>query len=144
MIEVTLQRRGDAYFPFSEEDRAKGRKYLENQPLRAKLTGAKKARSYRELCCYWGSCRYIASLNLNGNMNTENKVDHMTRIKLGFTESPIYLEEKRTLTWIPKRLDYSNCDQPEAHAFIAAALEEHAQLAGIDDVERYVEMLRNL
>lgn len=141
MIEIVLQREGKIYKPFSDADADAGLIYPEHKPLRAKITGAVKARAYRELCCYMGSCEYIASLNLNENMNTKIKVDYMTRIKRGFVVDTIYDEKTRRVHWIPESLCYNNCDQPRAHQFISAALEEHAFLVGLT-VEDYIEKLK--
>jgi len=141
MIDIVVQRVGNQYTPFSDEDREKGLAYPEYRFLRAKITGAMKERAYRELCAYMGSCAYIASLAINENMNTKKKVDHMTRLKCGFVEDTVF-DERGMLHWIPKSLAYENCDQPDAHKFIAEALEEHAALAGVFDVEKYLKLLK--
>lgn len=141
MITICIQRVGNTYIPFSEEDRIAGLVYPEHQFLRARITGSKKERAYRELCAYMGSCQYIADLDINENMNTKIKVDHLTRLKCGFVEDTVF-DEKGMLHWIPRSLNYLTCDQPEAHAFIAKAFEEHAALAGIHDVDEYVNMLK--
>jgi len=134
VIDICIQRRGDIYLPFSDEDRMAGRAYPEMMFLRARITGSKKERAYRELCAYMGSCKYIASLAINENMNTKEKVDHLTRLKCGFVEGTVF-DDKGMLHWIPKSLSYENCDQPDAHEFISRALEEHAFLAGVEGDE---------
>lgn len=131
MIEIVIQRKGNAYYPFSEEDAEQGNVYPENKPLRAKITGSTKARSYKELCCYMGSCRYIASLELNEDLNTKAKVDYLTRIQAGFVEDTVYDDRTKRVHWIPKSISYDNCNQPTSHRFIDTALERHAELAGI-------------
>lgn len=143
MISICLQRRGSTYIPFSEEDRRNGMVFAENQFLHAKIYGAKKEPHYRQLCAYWGSCEYIAGLAINPNMDTKEKVDHLTRLKCGFVEGTVF-DEKGLLHWLVKSLSYENCDQPDRTAFITKALEEHAALAGIDNVETYLEMLKKL
>ena len=139
-----MQRKGRAYYPASEEDEIAGLVYPENKILRAKITGAAKSRSYLELCCYMGSCRYIASLNLNDDMNTKEKVDYLTRIQCGFVEDTVYDEKTKRVHWIPSRLNYDTCNQAESHRFISFALEKHAALAGVDSVDKYVMFLNEL
>ncbi|MAH51430.1 hypothetical protein CMI37_36780 [Candidatus Pacearchaeota archaeon] len=143
MIDIVIQRSGSGYIPFSEEDRKAGLAFPENRMLRAKITGAKKERSYRELCCYFGSCQYIADLNLDDNKNTQDKVDHLTRLKCGFVEDTVF-DDQGLLHWITKSLSYENCDSPDAHSFIKDALEKHAELVDMYDVDKYVAMLREL
>jgi len=142
MIHVCIQRRGNSYIPFSEEDKVAGLVFPEQQFLEAKIKGSKKERAYRELCAYFGSCKYIADLAINSNMNSKIKVDHLTRLKCGFVEDTAF-DDKGLLHWIVKSLSYENCDQPDAHEFIKKALEEHAELAGIYDVEEYLKLLNS-
>ncbi len=144
LIDIVILRDKDTYHPFSEEDRLAGRKYPEKRPLRARISGARKMRSYRELCAYFGSCQYIANLNLDEHKNTKKKVDYLTRIKLGFVEETIFDAESGELYWIVKHLDYDSCDQPDAHAFISQALEKHAQLAGCRDTDEYLDHLEGI
>lgn len=130
--------------PHTEEDRIQAASYKPNQIVKVKVSGVRKHRAYRELCCYKGSCKYIASLNLDPNKDTPRKVDILTKNHCGFVDGTVYDEKTKQVYWIEKSLSYANCDQPEAHQFIKAALEEHAYLAGIDDVDQYVAMLRSL
>lgn len=141
MIDICGQRRGSNYIPFSEEDRKAGQVFPENQFLRLKIYGSKKEPHYRQLCAYFGSCEYIASMAINQNMDTKEKVDHLTRLKCGFVEGTVF-DEKGLLHWLVKSLNYSNCEQPDRTAYITKALEEHAALAGINDVEQYLELLK--
>jgi hypothetical protein len=141
MIDICVQRKGNTYHPFSEEDRIAGLVHPEMMFLRARISGSKKERAYRELCAYMGSCSYIAKLGINKNMDTKVKVDHLTRLKCGFVEGTVF-DGKGMLHWIPKSLSYKNCDQPESHAFIKQAIEEHAALCGIDDVDVYLRHLK--
>lgn len=119
--------------------------FLINEPLMVKITRASKvkSRAYKELCCYKGSCKYIANMNFNEDMNKTNKVDHLTKIRCGFFEDVVYDENSKRTHWLVKSLSYANCDQPESHRFISAALEMHAGLVGISDVNDYVQLLRD-
>ena len=73
-------------------------------------------------------------------MDTKTKVDHLTRLNCGFVEGTVF-DENGLLHWIPKSLSYMNCDHPEAHRFIKQALEDHAALVGIFDVDEYKMLL---
>ena len=144
MIDIIGQRKGKVLYPMSDEDAERVYDYPENKPLRLQITAATKIRSYRELCCYMGSCRYISSLNLNEDLNTKDKVDFLTRIKQGFVSDTVYDDTTKRVHWIPKSLSYANCNQPRSHRFIADALESHAELAGIKSVEEYVLFLNTM
>ena len=126
---------------YSDDDMQALAKFNVNQLLNMKVSASRKERSYRELCCYKGSCKYIANLNLNKNLNHDRKVDLMTKIRCGFIESVLHDAKLEQVHFLTKSLSYSNCDQPESHAFIASALERHAQLAGVDSVDDYVKLL---
>ncbi|KKK58695.1 hypothetical protein LCGC14_3041830 [marine sediment metagenome] len=144
MKSICAQRKGSHYIAFAEEDRLAGLVFPENQFLRLKISGSKKERSYRELSCYFSSCQYIADQATSTNMDSKTKVHYLTRIQLGFVEDTVFDPNTGLLHWIPRSLSYSNCDQPDAHKFIADALEEHAFLAGVGDVDEYVKMLNTL
>ncbi len=138
---VMAERRGGVIMAYSDDDLAQLQKYPEKTLLKLKITGAKKVRAYRELCCYKGSCKYIANLSINDRMDTKLKVDFMTKVKLGFVESTI-VHPTIGVQFIPKSLSYLNCDQSESHEFISKALDEHAGLAGILNTGDYVQLLR--
>lgn len=141
MIDIVVFRQGTKFVPFSDEDRMAAMSLSQSTPLRARISGAKKMRSYTHLCAYWGSCNYIASLGLNSNMDSKSKVDHLTRLKCGFVDGTVF-DERGLMHWMVKSLSYENCDHPESVKYIQAALEEHAALAGIHDVDEYLRLLR--
>ena len=141
MIDAVLYRKGNLLLPFSEDDQSEIRKVAETRPLRVKIWGDFDPRSLRELRGYWGSCGFIADLAINYNMNTKAKVDHLTRLKLGFVEGTVF-DHRGLLHWIVKSLSFDNCHQPDAHQFITKAFEEHAALAGVFDVETYLKGLK--
>jgi hypothetical protein len=76
-------------------------------------------------------------------MNHKDKVDQFSRIKNGFIVST-FVNPYGGVQFIPDTLKYANCNQPKAHKFIAAALEDHAALAGVEDVNTYIANLRKL
>lgn len=143
MIKICGQRKGKALMPFSNEDLKGLYRYPENQFLEITIKGSKKERAYRELCCYMGSCEYIASLGINENMNTKENVHYLTRLKCNFVDGTVF-DESGLLHWLVRSISYENCDQKDSHEFIEKALEEHAHLAGIYDVDKYVRFLNTL
>lgn len=138
---IMAQRRGGVFVAYSDADLTQAQKYPENTLLKLVVTGAKKVRAYRELCCYKGSCKYIASMAFNDRMDTQEKVNHMTKIKLDFVSDKIY-HPTLGVQFIVKSLSYETCDQPESHDYIAKALKVHADLVGIDFVDNYIQLLR--
>ena len=141
MIEICLVRRGKTFVPFSEHDYEESLTFQENQPLTAKLTGSKKLPKYVQLCCYMGSCGYIASLAFNESMSTKEGVDLLTRVKLGFIKHRLVADDGG-VHFIPKSLSYRNCHQKDRTAFISAALEDHAALVGLG-VHDYLKLLNS-
>ena len=143
MIKIVGMRQGNFWKPYSEEDRLEGYKYHENQPVTLEIKGvnAEKMRSYIHLCTYKGSRDYIASLSLNESMNQKLKVDFMTKINLGFIKETVVLPDG-TVQFIPDSLSYENCNHPKSVDFINRAIQEHAYLAGIENVSDYIMFLK--
>jgi len=142
-VDIIVQKTSGAWLKASENiDIKKLQAYSVNQLLQAKIKGMQKERSYRELCCYHGSCKYIANMNFNANMDTQDKVDFLTKIRCGFVESIIHDSKMDQVHFIPKSLSYVNCDQPESHVFIADALRRHAALVGLG-TDEYVQLLND-
>ena len=81
-------------------------------------------------------------MNFNANMDTQDKVDFLTKIRCGFVESIIHDSKMDQVHFIPKSLSYVNCDQPESHVFIADALRRHAALVGLG-TDEYVQLLND-
>ena len=141
MIDICVQRQGNMYVPFSEHDRKAGLVFPERQVLRAKISGSKKVPHYTQLCAYFGSCEYIASLAFNKNMNSKDKVDYLTRLKCDFVKDTV-IDHRGLLQWRAKSLSYENCDQPDRTEFISKALESHADLVGVPSVDEYLKGLK--
>ena len=141
---IIVKRIGYGWFKaVSEEDAKATLAYPEDQLLEITVKGSKKDRSYRELSCYFGSCRYIANLNLDENKDTPNKVDFLTRVKCGFVEAMTVDIKTNRVFYQPKSLNYANCDQQDSHEFIAMALDKHSELVGLP-VDEYIILLNQL
>ena len=140
-VEIMAKIVGTGWFKAaSDEDMQKASAYKHDSLVKIKISGIRKARSYKELCCYKGSCKYIANMDFNENMDTPEKVDLITKIRCGFVESVIQDSKLNQTHFLVKSLSYENCDQPEGHNFIADALEKHSELVGISTKE-YVQLL---
>ena len=87
MIEIATQIRDNTLIPFSEEDAEKLKGYRENQVIRARLTGAKKPRSYRQLKLFWVYCKILSENNDDPNFATKDLVAEWVKIKLRHIES---------------------------------------------------------
>ena len=79
MKEAILQLHGKTLVPFSESDEAAIKEFRQYQPIRAKLYGVKKPRSYKQLKTYWGGCNVVAD-NLDGM--TPEEVDFEAKVRL--------------------------------------------------------------
>lgn len=142
MIDIVGMIKSNILIPFSEWDRVELHKYHEGRPVRIRISGvgSEKLRSYRHLCCYFGSCEYIASLAENENTNTKFKVDHLTRLKMGFVKGTIFGPDG-SLQWIPDDLNFANCNHPKSVAFINSALDWHAENIGMKSTDEYIRLL---
>jgi hypothetical protein len=142
-MEIAVIRKGYTIAPWDDDDRKRLLAFPERIPISARLTGPLNPGSLRELRGYFGSCKYVADLALNESMNSKFKVDHLTRLKLNFVKGTVF-DERGLLHWLVKSLSFDNCHQPDRHAFISQAFEEHAHLAGVYDVELYLKNLREM
>jgi len=137
-------RQGGIIIPFGDEDLRELYKHPVKQVLdiTIKNRGKKYEYSYRQLCLYWGSCSYLAEhFSDNIDMNHKDKIDHRTRLELGFIKGT-YTDHRGLLQWIPDDLNRQNCHQKKRQDFITKAIELHAALIGIYDVEEYKKHLK--
>ncbi|RJR07929.1 hypothetical protein C4588_06170 [Candidatus Parcubacteria bacterium] len=138
---IILKRIGYGYFKaVSDEDSKNSLVWPTGQFLEATIKGSKKARAYKELCCYKGSCKYIANMNFSKEMDSVEKVDILTKIRCGFVSDVIHDSKLGQVHFIPKSLSYAECDQKDAHEYIAKALDKHSELVGLS-TDDYVRLL---
>lgn len=55
-----FQRHGSTLHPFDPESAEIIKEFYENQPIRVKMSGIKKPRSYQQLKMYWKLCEIVA------------------------------------------------------------------------------------
>ena len=79
MKEVILQLDNKTLRPFAEADEEALKSFRQYQPIRAKLYGVEKPRSYQQLKTYWCGCDVVSD-NLEGM--TKEDVDFDVKVKL--------------------------------------------------------------
>ena len=79
MKEVILQLDRKTLVPFSEADSEALKSFRQYQPIRAKLYGVEKPRSYEQLKTYWAGCNVVAD---NLEDKTKEDVDFDVKVKL--------------------------------------------------------------
>ena len=126
MKEVVLQRHYDYLTPFSIEDLDKIKEFFENQPIRAKLYGVKKPRSYKQLKTYWGGCHVVAD-NLDGA--TPEEVDFDIKVQLRHIKR-FKIVNGVTIVEVDS-ISYSRLDHLEACNFFDRAFPVMAKMIGV-------------
>lgn len=131
MIEIAVQRRGKTLMPFSQEDLDALSEYRENQVLRAKLTGAEKPRSYKQLKLYWACCRTVAE-NLENTL--EKDVDFEVKIQVA-KRHPGMIRRFKSVNGVvymePISIAYANMKHLEACEFFKLAWPIMAEMIGV-------------
>lgn len=79
MKEVILQLDRKTLVPFAEADSEALKSFRQYQPIRAKLYGVEKPRSYEQLKTYWAGCNVVAD---NLEDKTKEDVDFDVKVKL--------------------------------------------------------------
>jgi hypothetical protein len=79
MKEVILQLDRKTLVPFSEADSEALKSFRQYQPIRAKLYGVEKPRSYEQLKTYWAGCNVVSD---NLEDKTKEDVDFDVKVKL--------------------------------------------------------------
>ena len=131
MKELMLQRNGDTLQPFDPESLEIIRGFHENKPIRAKCTGAKKARSYQQLKAYWQACGIVAD-NLE-RFSDKHDTDWECRIKLRHIGRMTVAGNMVVVEC--KSISYANLDHAEANNYFDRAFELMARWLKIDKTE---------
>jgi len=92
MIEIFLQQKNNAYYPFSVEDKEKGKMFLDNQILQAKIWGSKKPRSLLQNKWIHVIFRIVADNTDDPDWNTPEKVKRNVKMKMKFFEDDVIVE----------------------------------------------------
>lgn len=132
MIEIALQiKENYSLHPFSVEDLAELKEYKPNQVLKAKLTGCKKQRSYRQLKAYWSACKTVADNNESPGWRTKEQVDFQVRVALRFYDPELIIAKPDgSIAFHYRSIAYKNLKHIEACGYFSAAFEIMAKKLG--------------
>ena len=82
MKTITCQIQNGKLTPHSEQDIEDLRDFKENQVLRVKISGTRKARSLKQLRTYWAACSLLAENTDDPKWNDREKVSW--QLKTGY------------------------------------------------------------
>lgn len=142
MIDIALIKKAGCLYPADQESKEKLNNYLDNQPLRAKISGYRKPRSYQQLKLYFACCRAVAENARDDNLNTQVKVDEYCRIKAGFVESYMVIDGQIHIK--TKSVAYKNLKHIEACNYFSQAFEIMAKILGITKDELLENCVENI
>jgi len=131
MKELILQRKGHTLQPFDPESLESLKGYHENQPIKAKCTGIKKPRSYRQLKAYWKACEIVAD-NMS-KFTDKYDADWETRVQLRHIGRMTVQGDKVMVEC--KSISYAELDHAEAMNFFDRAFRLHAEWIGVSKDE---------
>jgi hypothetical protein len=134
MKELILQRKGQMFVPFDPESAELIKSYYENQPVRAKITGIKKPRSYRQLSAYWAACQKVAE-NCD-DWPTKESVDFNIRVALDFRDpNKIAVRPDGQVQFYYRSIAFKNLEHAEAVQYFTRAFDLMAHKLGITTEE---------
>ena len=140
MIECSLQLKNNVLYPFSEEDQEKLRGYKENQILKAKVSGVKKPRSYRQLKGYWAACKTTAENNEPPGWQTKEQVDFQCRVALNFYDPDLIIAKPNgTIVFHYRSIAFKNLGHIEANDYFSKSFELMSRKIGVS----VKELLKN-
>jgi len=140
MQEIAVQLKNTALWPYSEEDQEKLREYKENQILRAKVSGVKKPRSYKQLKGYWAACKTTAENNETPGWQTKEHVDFQCRVALNFYDPNLIIAKPDgSIAFHYRSIAFKNLGHIEANDYFSKSLDLMSRKIGIT-IE---ELLRN-
>jgi len=133
MEEIAVQIEGYDLVPFSKEDSVKVKKYKQHQILKAKISGVKKPRSYKQLKLFWACCRLTAENSLDPNWNTSEKVAFQCKVALHFVDpSVISVSPDGTVQFLYRSISFKELSHMEACNFITNSIDVMAEHLGCD------------
>lgn len=140
MKEIAFQKKGDKLVPFSEEDLINLKSFQDNQILKAKISGVRKQRSYKQLKLFWACCRTVSENTKDQHWDTSAKVAEQIKHALQFYDTTSIIVLPDGTVKIPVRsISYKNLGHMDAISFFDRAFPVMAKKIGIT-VE---ELLKN-
>ena len=89
MIDIILQKKGESFYPYSQEDRDASAEYHQNQLARSKMTsvGAKKEYHLEQLAKFFVCCGKVAASAQKPGWNTKDNVAFQCKVGLHFVDT---------------------------------------------------------
>ena len=144
MNEIAFQITRAGIKPFSVEDMEKLKEYKPNQVLRAKVTGAKKQRSYEQLKLFWAGCKIVAENTDHPYWSTKEKVAEQVKQAVKFFDYEKIIVTPNGDVVIPTRsISYENLGHMEACRFFDQAFEIMSEFIGVD-IKTFTNEVRNV
>ena len=113
MKEIILQRKGKSLHPFSQEDLNKIKSYHENQPIKARLTGSRKARSLQQNKWIHAIFRIVADNIEDDEWNTPEKAKRSTKLAMKFFKDDVVVDGNKVYFEL-RSFAFDRMDQDEA------------------------------
>lgn len=115
MIEVALQYRDNAFYPYSQEDLEASKEFRDNQIIKARLTGVKKERSYKQLKMFHGVLRTVAENARHPNWNSLPKAKFSLKVALNYVnEGVVAVDRQGTVHFSYRSFGYADLPHMEA------------------------------
>ncbi len=115
MIEVALQYRDNAFYPYSQEDLEASKEFRDNQIVRAKIQGVKKERSYKQLKMFHGVLRTVAENARHPNWNNLPKAKFSLKVALNYVnEGVVAVDRQGTVHFSYRSFGYADLPHMEA------------------------------
>jgi hypothetical protein len=115
MIDVALQWNSQVFAPFDDEDKGKCDEFKMNQVVRAKISGVKKERSYRQLKMFHGILRTVALNARHPNWNTIDKAKFSLKVALHYVDEGVTAVDKHgTVHFSYRSFGYDDLPHMEA------------------------------
>ncbi len=131
-MEVALQLKKGILYPHSIEDQEKIKDLKENQIVKAKITGVRKPRSYKQLKLYWTCCRKVAENTFDDNWNTKLKVDLQCRMRTKFFDDKLTIVAGNKVIFTPRSISFKNLKHIESCRYFDQAFEIMAKYMGVE------------
>ena len=133
MIDITMQKKGEAFYPYSQEDREAAAEYHHNQLARSKMTaiGAKKEYHIEQLAKFFVCCKKVADNTDTPGWTTKDNVAFQCKVKLHFVDtSAIAVSPDGGVQFKYRSISLGSMKYLEACNFFANAYEIMAKFLG--------------
>ena len=138
-MEVALQIVDGILYPHSDIDKEEVSELKQFQIIRAKITGVRKPRSYKQLKAYWACCKTVSDNTENEQWNTREKVDLQIRMRTQFFDLSRTIICEERVVFCPRSINYKNLRHMESCRYFDRAFEIMAKFLEVT-VEELLKM----